>query len=479
MLKTTEIKQFIDEHMSSVKYQDSKKALHYYEGRHDIKDYKIYYYNSDGLLEEDTTRSNMTISHPFFTEQVDQCTQYMLSKKDRYALSDDQKLQAELDKYYDDDFKRELSDLLTYTKVEGDSYLYRYVDEDYQTRFKFADGLNVVEVPSKYASDKLDHVIYYYFYKKEKNRNIFKIEVWDSEQVYFYKMFDSTIMLDKEVEINPRPHVMYSENDKTYYDTFNDVPFLRLDNNRKRTSDLYVIKDLIDDYDLMACGLSNNLQDVAEGIYVVKGWQGDNLDELTRNIKTKKQVSVGEGGDLDIKTINIPYQARQVKLGLDEVNIYRFGMAFNTAQMGDGNVTNVVIRSRYALLDLKCNKFEHQLLKLMKKVNKIVIDEINTKNNTAYSYNDVWFDFEREIMTNALDNAQMEQIKAQTQQIEINTLMALASKIGDDLLIERVCEVLDLDYNDVKSKIAQNAPIDLEQASNDLMAQEVADEQVA
>jgi len=61
---------------------------------------------------------------------------------------------------------------------------------------------------------------------------------------------------------------------------------------------------------------------------------------------------------------------------LDGQNIYRFGMGFNSLQVGDGNITNVVIKSRYSLLDLKCNKKEKQLKKFLKKIVKVVLDEI-------------------------------------------------------------------------------------------------------
>lgn len=65
-----------------------------------------------------------------------------------------------------------------------------------------------------------------------------------------------------------------------YGSSFGFIPFFELDNKGKRRSDLSFVKDMIDDYDLMFCSLSNNLQDMTEGIYVVKGFQGDNLDEL-------------------------------------------------------------------------------------------------------------------------------------------------------------------------------------------------------
>ena len=343
----------------------------------------------------------------------------------------------------------ELNDLLTYTSVEGFSYLYRYVGDDFKTKFKFADGLSVVEAPAKYTSDGKDYVIYYYYWKTEKNKIIFKVEVWDDTNIYPYIMTNGVIKQDGK----PRPHVLYSEGDQQYFDTFDDIPFMRLDNNRKQYSDLKVIKDLIDDYDLMSCGLSNNIQDVAEGIYVIKGYTGNNLSELTQNIKAKKQVAVGEGGDVDIKTINIPYEARKIKLELDEKNIYRFGMGFDSSKAETSNVTNVVIKSRYALLDLKANKKEMQLRRMMSKVIKIVLDEINKTNDTAFDENDVYMVFDRVVPSNELDNANIELVEANKRQVEVNTLLNVANQLDDETLLENICQVLEIDYETVKDKL--------------------------
>ena len=124
----------------------------------------------------------------------------------------------------------------------------------------------------------------------------------------------------------------------------------------------------------MSCGLSNNLQDASEYLVVVKGFQGDNLEELMQNVKTKKHIGVNgdSGGDVDFKTVDVPYDARKVKLELDEKNVYRFGMGFNSAQIGDGNITNIVIKSRYTLLDLKCNKLEIRLKQLVRRPSKLL-----------------------------------------------------------------------------------------------------------
>ncbi|MFR0949617.1 MAG: phage portal protein [Ruminococcus callidus] len=74
------------------------------------------------------------------------------------------------------------------------------------------------------------------------------------------------------------------------------LPWFRIDNNRERVSGLQPVKSLIDDYDLMSCGLSNNLQDAAEYLVVVSGYGGTDMTELMQNIKTKKVIGTGESG---------------------------------------------------------------------------------------------------------------------------------------------------------------------------------------
>ena len=140
---------------------------------------------------------------------------------------------------------------------------------------------------------------------------------------------------------------------------------------------------------MMSCGLSNNLADFDDPIYIVKGFEGNGVEELQTNLKTKKMMGVPESGGLEVHTVEVPYQARVANMDKDEENIYRFGMGFNSAQVGDGNVTNVVIKSRYALLDLKCNKLQARLEEFLDNILEVVLKEINKNNKTDYDIDDV------------------------------------------------------------------------------------------
>lgn len=477
MLQIAEIKKFINEDLQSDKKRLAKQGIDYYEGRHDILGCRIVYKDKDGQWQDAKGTSDIKITHPFFNELVEQKAQYALSGKDRFVRSEDSELQGYLDDYFGDDFKDELLNLIIFSSAEGDSYLYGYKDEEGKTRFEFADGIGVIEVEARETSDNKDYVIYYYEDKFAegntsllKSKSITRIQVWDENETYYYKMRNNKIELDDTQPINPRPHIIYKENEKDttiYTDTYGCIPFWRLDNNRKRLSDLVPIKALIDDYDRHACGLTNNLVDLAEGYAVVKGFQGDNVDDLINNLRVKKAIGVDDGGDVDIKTVNIPYEARKAKMELDEQCIYKFGKGFNAAQVGDGNITNIVIKSRYALLDMKCNTLESALRKLMRKLIKVVLKEINEETGKDYQLKDVYMQFDREIITNELDNAQIANYEAQTQDIKVNTLLNLATKLDNDTLMSHICEVMQIDYEAIKDKLPQDT-VDMDAESEAL-----------
>lgn len=139
-------------------------------------------------------------------------------------------------------------------------------------------------------------------------------------------------------------------------------------------------------------------------------------------------------------------------------------MGFNASQTGDGNITNIVIKSRYTLLDLKCNKLEKYLRSFLKPMIQIALDEINKQYETNYTMKDVDICLEREIPTNEKDNAEIEKYKAETKQIEINIILDAASKLDDETIVKALCDILDIDYEEIKDKIAVDR-IDLSQAS--------------
>lgn len=460
MLSVSEIKRFIDDDINSEKKRIASVGQKYYEGEHDILKCRMFYYNADGKLVEDKARSNIKIPHPFFTELSDQLSSYLLSFDENPIQAKDtaEGLQDYLDMYFDDDFWSEVGDLVGGAYNKGFEYLYAYKNAENRLTFQCADSMGVVEVREKDTDDGCNYIIYWYVDRIEKGKKeIKRIQVWSEKETWYYVQSGESgkIQLDKSENINPRPHVVYTDQKtgKKMGYPLGYIPFWRLDNNKKQFSGLKPIKSLIDDYDLMQCGLSNNLADFDTPLHVISGFQGDNLDELQTNLKTKKIIGVDSDGDVQIRTVDIPYQARKVKADEDEKNIYRFGFGFNSSQVGDGNVTNVVIRSRYTLLDLKANKMEKRLKKLLKQIIKVVLEEINQENKTDYQLSDIKFNFTRSVMTNETENISNEKVKAETQQIQVNTILNIAANIGDDQTLKAICEVMEWDYEKLNDQV--------------------------
>lgn len=461
-LSLAEIKRFIQDDAASLKKRRAAVGQRYYEAEHDILKCRLFYYNEVGDLVEDTTRSNIKICHPFFTELADQLTYHLLSFKENpiRAYDNAEGLQDYFDIYFDSKFWTEIGDFVTGAYVKGFDYLYGFKNKDNRTAFQYADGMGVVEVQAKDADDGQNHVLHWYIKRIDKGKKTIKcIEDWtDKETRYYIQIGNGNIKPDDSAPLNPRPHVVFSTEEggqKRGYG-FGFIPFWRLDNNRKQFSGLKPIKGLIDDYDMHACSLSNNLVDFDTPLHVVKGFEGhgeEALKELQQNLKTKKIVGVDAEGGIDVKTVDVPYQARKEKLQLDEQGIYKFGMGFNSSQVGDGNITNVVIRSRYALLDMKANKMQDRLCAVLEEIIQIVLDEINRDNGTGFQRSDWYFDFNRDTITNETENIQNELIKAQTRQVEINTILNIAAQIGEEETLKAICEQMDFDYEEIKSKI--------------------------
>ena len=128
MLSVFEIQKFIDDDISSEKKRLAAVGQKYYEGEHDILSCRLFYYNADGNLVEDKTRTNAKICHPFFTELTDQLSAYLLSFKENPIRAKDtaKELQEHLDIYFDDEFWAEIGDLVAGSYSKGFEYIYGY-----------------------------------------------------------------------------------------------------------------------------------------------------------------------------------------------------------------------------------------------------------------------------------------------------------------------------------------------------------------
>lgn len=455
------LSRFIDDAVKTDRQSPIKEkmseGIKYYDYKHDILKFRLFYYNDDGKFVEETNRSNIKIPHAFFTEQVDQKVQYLLSNPVEFETADTE-LKTYLEEYIDDDFQLMLQEMVEGASKKAYEFAYVYRATSGKLLFKVADSRKVVVIYDD--MNEVIAIIRYYdtdITKDNRKVTVTKAELWDTEKTWFFVSssdYNNRFILDESQEINPRFHQVVEDSDGNLLGKgFGYIPFLKLSNNKNEKTDLEPIKALIDDYDLMACALSNNLVDFDHPIYAVKGYGKDNLDELVTNLRTKKTVGVSQEGGIDVKTVDIPVTARKTKLETDKEAIYKFGMAFDSSQVGDGNITNIVIKSRYSLLDLKCNKTEIRLRAFIKQLLDIIIQDINDRYHKSFKRQQVEVVITRSTLINQTDNAETEKVEAETKGQLIQNLLDVAPYLDDESLLKKICVVQDLDYDEVVQRL--------------------------
>lgn len=430
----------------------ARQGQAYYDYKHDILNNRIFYLDDNDVLQEDTFASNIKIPHPFFTELVDQKVQYLLSNPVEVEVEDEQ-FQEYLKEYYDEELQLFLQEALEGSSVKGFEYAYARTNSNDILCFQISDSLNTFDVYDD--NGDLKAVVRYYnkdITRDGKNTSVEHAEVWDDKEVTFYvKDKNGNFDLDQKREMNPRPHIVATTDDgKILERSYGTIPFYKLGNNKKNQTDLEPIKALIDDYDLMAAFISNNLQDFTEAIYVVKGFHGDSLDKLRKNVKAKKTIGLPQEGNVDVKTFNVPVEGRKTKLEINKDAIYKFGMGFDSTQVGDGNITNIVIKSRYALLDMKANKAEVRLRSLLQWMNELIVQDINRRHGTAYRASDIKVTITRETLVNENDLVDRAKTEADTKKVIIETIIAVAPRLDDETILKMICEQFELDWEEVQ-----------------------------
>lgn len=452
------IRQAIKNNADSESLKKAKEGVRYYNYDHDILKNRIMYVDSNNVLREDKYASNLNIQHPFLPELIDQKVQVLLANPLEIEV-DDPEFKKHLEPYYDEDFQVFLDDLLTNGSQMGFEYAYARTTSENRLTFQIADGLKVIPIYDN--NNMVVRLLRYYtdeILKDGKKVKVNYAEMYDKSKVWYFieKDKEEGYKLDVSKTPNPAPHVLAINDDGEIagFD-YGVIPFYRYKNNQKERTDLEPIKALIDDYDLMSTFLSNNLQDFADAIYVVKGFEGDNLDKLRFNLKNKKTVGVGENGSVDVKTVNVPVEGRKTKMQMDKEAIYKFGFGFDTSQIADnnGSVTNVVIKAGFSLLNMKVNKTEVRLRAFLKWANELIVKDINRLNGTVYNPDDVEFIITREMLINESDLVENDKLEADRRSVEVQTLLAAAPLLPDDKVLKMICEIYELDYEEISNSI--------------------------
>lgn len=405
-------------------------------------------------LKEDLSKANNRIRHSYLQELINQCTNYLVGKpikidykkafdkvikdinKDGIIDENEKSItggtQAEVNKeiidnnlYKYNDFVSFLQTNVTNVQLYGVSYLRLVVD----TNIKFIT-YNPSEIIMFYNDFDEPILAIRYFEKTEIINKEIKpvgyVEVFD-------KQYKDTWKKDKKGWIKSEREYVYSHklkfgNKDTKVELF-DVglfPIIEWRFNSNKIPTLVNIKDFIDLQDTNLSDLANNVEDIQEAIWILENYTGQNIREFMEDLKLKKAVKVGMGGNARTETIQIPIEARDRLYELCRKNIYKFGFGIDFQERDSlGNVSGVALKWSYAPLEQKANAIETNGQSALNKFFNILFKLLGFD----YDSNDIEFIFDKTMIAN--------------EQEQTATIMSASSELSQKTILDNLPMVMD------------------------------------
>lgn len=278
----------------------------------------------------------------------------------------------------------------------------------------------------------------------EKPEDRIYVEYWDEKEVRYFietKVGDTTVYLEDVTRERPECHWYREIYDNALNNlkgiekhSWGKVPFIEIENNEEKMTDLEPIKPLIDAYDLINSNFVNTVEDLKEIIWLINGYGAEDLLSLIENLKVNGVARTNDtAGKIDAKLLPIPYEARQALLkGLKEL-IYEFGRAVDTSNkdlIGQAP-SGVSLEFLYTDLDMKADDSIGGLTSAIYEVLWYVLQDLKMQGKIPQEINE--FDFKIEFNKSRIFN---ENEKINT--LNNDTILSTRSKLEKHPLCDDV-----------------------------------------
>ncbi len=446
------IKYIIQEDLKSPQKRKMLEGEKYYVGEHDIlkKDFtstRISESKTGRQGEESETisvfrnpnRSNHRNVNPFHKILVDQKVSYIAGREAgicvRGAESNKglQGYERMLSRFADEEFNETLQDLIAGASNSGYEVLHVYYDWDGKLRYCTIPARECIPIYDTAFERDLEQMIRYYDTVVIRDGKRFirkKVEWWTKEDVtYYIENEENEFIPDCSYEHNPSPHwwsvtEINGIEKKREAHSWGRVPFIILKNNTKGTTDLEIIKGLIDAYDLISSEGTNNLLDLVDLYWVIAGYGGETASAVAKKLQINKAVSISDSsGSVEARQVELDMESRIAWLNMLRRDIFHFGQGvdvdverFGTAPSG------VSLKFQYTLLDLKANNLIAKLKRAIRELFFFVTADYNRKHGTDFDSRLIEITINKSMIAN--DKETVEMIGMSKDLLSPKTLMA-------------------------------------------------------
>jgi len=424
-------------------------GLQYYKNYTDIdgKNFNIYYV--DGKAKVNSAKSNEKMHTNYTKKIVEQAVAYIadISLKTDEANADYlEVLKDTLGK----DFMKDITDLHRKSRQEGVCGLYSYVDSGGEFAYFPVAGHELIFIYDSSRERKLVNVVrvYRFDYVNDSGdvKEVWRAELIDEEKTTFYQQDEIDVdyrLLVQGVEMkeNPTYHWQTFSETESRTNEWEILPISEVKNNPCKMADLEDIKDYVDAIEIVSSGYVNDLADVRQVLWALKGFEGEEPAEAQKTIQAFSIVLLDaqEHSGIEAKTIEIPVVARTTLLEWLDKKVYEMSSSVNMNELRSGALTNVLIKAYYTELQ---NKVELVEMELKTAINNLVIlatQYINKVNNTQYDPKVIDVSFTYDQIFNQVEIVDMIQKSVGTGIVSKRTLMEKHPLVDDvDAEIKRL-----------------------------------------
>lgn len=366
------------------------------------------------VIKEDKSKSNFKLPHGFHFELVNQCTNFLTGRQVRLSWQYD---------VPSDSLKGRINDILRDKNSWGKfnqamtrdaqrysvAYARVSLDKDGDIRYDVVDPKQVVTFKNEYGDIELVTVTrtMVEYNDKGQPRNVKYFDVYDDMYRDTYKYSNGWEKHNMDVPLLSKTTVMGSETSSTAL-TWGKPPFIEWKGSDDDITSLEPIKPFIDMLDITMSNWANDIEDIQQMIWILKGYDGQDISDFMSDLNNKKAIKVGQDGDVRTERSELPYEARKELSALLTRSIYRFGRGIDfTDRSNLGNITGTGLKWSYELLEEKANEIEINGQKALDDLFRFIFKYLEIKGLTEgheFNVNNLNFIFDRSLMINEQEN---------------------------------------------------------------------------
>ncbi|MFM1538803.1 phage portal protein [Helcococcus bovis] len=356
--------ELINKHRDSDKIKYMVKGDNYYLGKNDI-------------LESTNDDKKIKIPHSLFKNLVDEKVSYSFSNTPSLTCENEQ-IRETITDILGFDLGYDLESLAYEASKKGIAWVRPYISVNGEFKLFIAKSEQIIPGWKDATHTDLDYLIRVYdseVFRFGKFKTVTNVEVWFADEVRYYRLDGRQL-----IKINTDEGHFFKDGAP---ENWGVVPWVAFKNNKVEASDLTFVKKLIDSYDLSRSEVANFVDEVRNLIFVLKGYNGESLEEFLRDLKKYRGIKIDDDENAGVSTLNPTMDIAAIKQHYEQIkrDIFDVGQGVNKDLDKFGSApSGVALKFLFSGLDLKNNQIESEFKRGFNQLIYFVYKYLETKN---------------------------------------------------------------------------------------------------